>query len=102
MRSWKSRSSTPAVNEETEEGPELVKEALEEHQTVKQLIQALRDASDFQGFDATFTALVRHIEHHVEEEESEMFPLAEVELEEDLDQLQEEMQELKQEIMASS
>jgi hemerythrin-like domain-containing protein len=92
----------PAVNEETEEGPELVKEALEEHQTVKQLIQALRDASDFQGFDATFTALVRHIEHHVEEEESEMFPLAEVELEEDLDQLQEEMQELKQEIMASS
>src|SRR5262245_48340909 len=31
----------PAVNEETNEGPELVKESLEEHQTVKKLIQAL-------------------------------------------------------------
>jgi len=92
----------PAVHEETEEGPALVKEALEEHQTVKKLIQALRGMSDVQGFDATFTELVRNVEHHVEEEESEMFPLAEVELEEDLDQLQEEMQELKQEIMASS
>jgi hemerythrin-like domain-containing protein len=92
----------PAVNEETEEGPELVKDALEEHQTVKKLIQALRGMSDVQGFDATFTELVLNVEHHVEEEESEMFPLAEVELEEDLDQLQEEMQELKQEIMASS
>jgi hemerythrin-like domain-containing protein len=92
----------PAVNEETEEGPELVKDALEEHQTVKKLIQALRGMSDVQEFDATFTALVRHVEHHVEEEESEMLPLAEVELEGDLDQLQEEMQALKQEMMASS
>ena len=91
----------PTVNEETEEGPELVKEALEEHQTVKQLIQELRDTRDVKEFDAKFTTLVRDVEHHVEEEESEMLPLAEVELEGDLDQLQEEMQTLKQEIMAS-
>ena len=92
----------PAVNEETEEGPELVKDALEEHQTVTQLIQQLRDTRDVQEFDATFTALVRHVEHHVEEEEAAMLPLAEVELEGDLGQLKEEMQELKQEMTASA
>jgi len=92
----------PTVNEETEEGPELVKEALEEHQTVKQRIHALRDTRDFQEFDAQFAALVRDVAHHVEEEEAEMLPLAEVELEGELDQLTEEMQALKQEIMASS
>ena len=91
----------PTVNEETEEGPELVKDALEEHQTVTQLIQQLRDTHDVQEFDATFTALVRHVEHHVEEEEAAMLPLAEVELEGELDQLTEEMQELKQEMRAS-
>ena len=32
----------PAVNEETEEGPDLVKEAVEEHATVKHLIEQLR------------------------------------------------------------
>jgi hemerythrin superfamily protein len=92
----------PAVHEETEEGPALVKDAMEEHQTVKKCIQALRNTRDFQGFDTKFTALVRDVEHHVEEEESEMFPLAEVELEGDLGQLQEEMQALKQEMTASS
>jgi hemerythrin-like domain-containing protein len=91
----------PTVNEETEEGPALVKNALEEHQTVTQLIQQLRDTRDVQEFDATFTALVRHVEHHVEEEEAAMLPLAEVELEGELDQLTEEMQELKQEMRAS-
>jgi hemerythrin superfamily protein len=91
----------PAVHEATEEGPELVKEALAEHQTVKKLIHALRNTRDFQEFDTKFTALVRDVEHHVEEEESEMLPLAEVELEEDIEALTEEMQELKQELMAS-
>ena len=92
----------PTVNEETEEGPALVKDAMEDHQTVHQLIQALRDTQDVQGFDLTFTALVRHVERHVAEEESAMFPLAEEELEGDLGQLQAEMEELKQEMRASS
>src|SRR2546423_14661914 len=32
----------PTVNEETDEGPELVKESLSEHETVKTLIHELR------------------------------------------------------------
>jgi hemerythrin-like domain-containing protein len=92
----------PSVNEETEEGPELVKESLEEHATVKQLIQELRQMGpQNNGFDVKFHELMRNVEHHVEEEEAEMFPLAEEELAEDLDELSAEMQELKQELLAS-
>src|SRR5215471_13203457 len=84
----------PAVNEETEEGPELVKESLSEHETVKHLIQELRSmAHDTDAFDAKFQELIRNVAHHVEEEEAEMFPLAEEELAEELTELKAEMQE---------
>jgi hemerythrin-like domain-containing protein len=92
----------PSVNEETEEGPELVKESLQEHATVKQLIAELRQMGpQNNGFDAKFHELMHNVEHHVEEEEAEMFPLAEEELAEDLDEMSAEMQELKKEILAS-
>ena len=77
MLNWKKTSLYPAVNEETEEGPELVKESLSEHETVKTLIQELRSmAHDTEAFDAKFQELIHNVEHHVEEEESEMFPKA--------------------------
>ena len=86
----------PAVNEGTDEGPDLVKESVQEHETVHQLIQELQGmAQDTEKFDAKFQELIQNVEHHVEEEESEMFPLAEQELAEDLEEMSEEMQELK-------
>lgn len=92
----------PTVNEETDEGPELVKESLAEHQTMKQLIQELRSmAQDTDAFDARFHELIRNVEHHVEEEEAEMFPLAEQELADDLDEMKDEMQELKADLQGS-
>ena len=92
----------PSVNDETEEGPELVKESLQEHAAVKQLIQELRQMGpQNNGFDVKFHELMHNVEHHVEEEESEMFPLAEEELEEDMEDLGDEMQELKKELMTS-
>ena len=92
----------PSVNEETAEGPELVKESLQEHATVKQLIAELRQMGPQSNeFDAKFHELMHNVEHHVQEEEAEMFPLAEEELAEDLDEMGAEMQELKQEILAS-
>jgi len=90
----------PAVNEETEEGPALVHKALQEHQSVKDLIHALRAMRDFTEFDAAFHELVQNVEHHAEEEEREMFPLAEVELADELDLLKEEMQEIKAQLMS--
>jgi hemerythrin-like domain-containing protein len=92
----------PSVNEETEEGPALVKESLQEHATVKQLIAELRQMGPQNNrFDAKFHEMMHNVEHHVAEEEAEMFPLAEEELAEDLDEMSAEMQELKKEILAS-
>ena len=92
----------PTVNEETDEGPELVKDSLEAHQTMKQLMQELRDmAHDTDEFDAKFQALIRTVEHHVEEEEAEMFPLAEQALADDLDEMKDEMQELKADLQGA-
>ena len=92
----------PTVNEETDEGPALVKESLSDHETVKNLIQQLRSmAQDTDEFDATFQELIQNVEHHVEEEEAEMFPLAEQELADDLDEMKEEMQELKADLQGS-
>jgi hemerythrin superfamily protein len=92
----------PAVHEESDEGPALVQEALQDHQQVKDLIAALREMGpDHHAFDATFRELMQNVEHHVEEEENQMFPLAEQDLAEDLDALKDEMQDLKKALLAS-
>src|SRR5215475_12502217 len=92
----------PAVNEGTDEGPDLVKDSVQEHETVHQLIQELQGmAHDTDAFDTKFQELIRNVEHHVEEEESEMFPLAEEELAEDLTEMMDEMQELKADLQGS-
>ena len=92
----------PTVNEETEEGPELVQESLSEHEAVNNLIQALQSmAQDTDEFDAKFQELIRTVAHHVEEEEAAMFPLAEEELADDLTEMKDEMQELKADLQGS-
>jgi hemerythrin superfamily protein len=93
----------PAFAEETDtEGKQLVTESLEEHQGVKELIDELRelDTNDAE-FDSKFHALMADVQHHVEEEESEMFPKAEEALEAHLEDLMDEMQELKQQLTAA-
>ncbi|MGI4812033.1 MAG: hemerythrin domain-containing protein [Janthinobacterium lividum] len=58
-----------------EAGADLVEEALVEHFLVKTLIDKLlnMEVAD-QGFDATFKVLTENVQHHVEEEETELFP----------------------------
>ncbi len=53
------------------------------------------------AFDAKFKELVRNVEQHVEEEESQMFPLAEDQLADEVEDLMDEMQELKEQLLAS-
>jgi hemerythrin superfamily protein len=64
----------PAVRAAIDD-PELIDEALVEHAGAKALIAQLREMTpDDQLFDAKVTVLGEQIDHHVEEEEGEIFP----------------------------
>ncbi len=87
----------PAVKREVDDGS-LVQEALEEHQTVKQLISELRGMEEADDeFTSQFSELVENVQHHVEEEENEMLPKVE-ESELDLNSLGQQMSQRKQEM----
>ena len=87
----------PAL-EEFEETRDISLEAYEEHALVKQLLEELAVApKDDEQWTAKFTVLKENIEHHVEEEEGEMFPKARKVLsEDDIEQLGQRLQEAKQ------
>jgi hemerythrin superfamily protein len=92
----------PAFEEEADdEGQQLVEEARQEHQEVKNLIAELRGSDPDDEFDTKFRELMENVEHHVQEEEAEMFPEAEEILAEQLEDLMEEMQEVKEQLLAS-
>ena len=69
----------PAVKEiETKKAEEMVMEAYEEHHVVDLVLAELPKVDpQADTFEAKMTVLKELIEHHVEEEEEEMFPLAE-------------------------
>ena len=66
----------PAVRKAIDDG-DLMDEALVEHAGAKDLIAQLEDASPEDDlYDAKVTVLGEQIEHHVKEEEGDMFPKA--------------------------
>ena len=83
----------PAL-EEPEETHDLALEAYEEHAVVKDLLKQLgraRTAND--EWEAQAKVLQENVEHHVEEEENELFPKAESALgEEELEELGDRME----------
>lgn len=85
----------PAYREasNTQKGEDLVLEAYEEHHVVKLVLAELpKMNASAKNFKAKMTVLKELIEHHVEEEEEEMFPDAEKKLgKERLEVLGEEM-----------
>lgn len=65
------------VLEKAEESREITLEAFEEHRLVKQLLNELEaESKGDEKWTAKFTVLKENVEHHVEEEEGEMFPKA--------------------------
>jgi hemerythrin-like domain-containing protein len=86
----------PAL-EEYEETRDISLEAYEEHAIVKQLLEELESSrKDDEQWTAKFTVLKENIEHHVEEEEGEMFKKARKVLSEDeIAKLGERLQEAK-------
>jgi hypothetical protein len=92
----------PAFEEAAEEGQELVRESLKEHEAVTELIEELRTLdTGSELFQTKFRELRDNVEHHVRDEEGRMFPQAEREMEERLEDLKDEMQEYKQALQAS-
>ena len=66
----------PAL-EEADETRDITLEAYEEHRLVKQLLSELESMSkDSEEWTAKFSVLKENVEHHVEEEEGELFPKA--------------------------
>jgi hemerythrin superfamily protein len=71
----------PAVRAEVEDSDEDILEALEEHHLMKWTLDELShlDPSD-ERFDPKMTVLMEVVRHHVEEEESSLFPTVRSEL----------------------
>lgn len=93
----------PAL-EDSEETRDVTLEAYEEHNLVKQLLAELEAApKDTEEWTAKFTVLKENVEHHVEEEEGEMFTKARQVLSEDeLESLGDRIQEAKSQNRAAA
>ena len=93
----------PTLQAKTDkEGKELVAEGIEEHHVVDVLINELKalDPQDEQ-FDAKFKVLTENVEHHIDEEEGEMLPDAKETLGDAIGRLGDEMEQRKQQLMAT-
>ncbi len=87
----------PAVRAETGD-EQQVDEALEEHGSIKELVEHIRGMAAGDGeLDSTVQKLRECVEHHVREEEQEMFPAVR-QSSADLAELREQLQDRKEEL----
>lgn len=84
-----------------EELQDITKEGIEEHHQAKTLIREIKNLSDeSEKLDPKLQVLMEDIEHHVQEEEGEMFPMVVEQFDGDtLEELGQELQEMKQALM---
>jgi hemerythrin-like domain-containing protein len=90
----------PAMKRKADQdGKDLVAEAVEEHHVVTTLMDELKglDPKD-ERYDAKFKVLRENVEHHIEEEEGEMFPEAEEVLGDRLERLSQQMEQRKEQL----
>lgn len=91
----------PATREASEETEDMVDEAVVEHASAKDLIAQIMEMDPGDDlYDAKVKVLGELVEHHVKEEEEEMFPKTK-ELKLDMQALGQEMKSRQQEIEAS-
>lgn len=90
----------PALRQALDDG-DMINEAHVEHSVAKQLIRELEGMSpQDEMFDAKFTVLGEYVQHHVQEEEEEIFPKAKRAKELDLQELGERLLERKQQLQS--
>lgn len=91
----------PAAREAIED-EDIVNEAIVEHASAKDLIAQIQEMSgDDEMYDAKVTVLCEYVNHHVEEEEKEMFPKAK-KAKMDLEGLGAQLMERKEELMTET
>jgi hemerythrin superfamily protein len=93
----------PAVKKaRSTEVKDEVREAYEEHKQIKTLLAAIADTSPGdESYSAKIAVLKEDVEHHVKEEEGEMFPDARKYLGDKLEALGAQMQERKDELQTN-
>ncbi|HEV7888116.1 MAG TPA: hemerythrin domain-containing protein [Acidimicrobiales bacterium] len=64
----------PFIRSEVPDGGEMMDEAEEEHKEGKEGLQKLVDKAGSEGWEQVLEMLEQGIKHHVEEEETEVFP----------------------------
>jgi len=85
-----------------EDGPDLVEEAIKEHNEMKRLIGQLQTGSLADtDYDRTVHQLMHGVQHHIREEENEMLPRAEQQLGNTIERLGVQMQQRKQQLLAA-
>jgi len=92
------------MEEGDEELKKIVMEGIEEHRQVKMFLRELDNlVADSEKFQPKIKVLMEDVEHHVEEEEGEMFDLVQSQLDESvLDELGAEMDEEKENFRSKS
>jgi hemerythrin superfamily protein len=64
----------PTMRKALPDGETLVREAIDEHQEVKETLAAIERADGAAERDRLLEGLIAEVRHHVEEEETELFP----------------------------
>lgn len=90
----------PAVMEKGgKELKKLVLEGIEEHRAADFMVERLKSTQpEDETFEAKFMVLMEVVEHHLKEEEKEMFPEAKKALGNDLEPLGEQMEQMHQQM----
>jgi hemerythrin superfamily protein len=92
------------IEDGDEELKSIVQEGIEEHRQVKMFLNEMRNLTDgSEKLNAKLKVVVEDVEHHVEEEEGEMFSMVEDQFDEDtLNALGAEMEKEKRSFMKGS
>lgn len=64
----------PVMRKELPDGETLVQEAIDEHQQVRETLAAIERADSSTERDPDIVSLIGNVRHHVDEEETELFP----------------------------